>query len=139
MEKKGIDLNKLKEALDNGELFDGKDSLDKILKKSENIDNLSETERDDVMKKREERVEKEMEENKEEIMADIIKDNDERMKKRSEREKNEMTLSKIKFLENEIKIFEEMKENIEHELDMYQKKIDDINAQIKVLKKDIKK
>jgi hypothetical protein len=136
MEKKGIDLNKLKEALDSGKVFEGNDTLYGIIDKSENIDKS--LERNKILEERDERVKLGWETHKDEFLADVEKDNNERMKKREDNEKNEMVFAKIKFLENEIKIYEELSKNIQHELDFNQQKIDHLNAQIEVLKKDIK-
>lgn len=136
MEKKGIDLNKLKEALDSGKVFEGNDTLYGIIDKSENIDKS--LEKNKILEERDERVKLGWETHKDEFLADVEKDNNERMKKREDNEKNEMVFAKIKFLENEIKIYEELSKNIQHELDFNQQKIDHLNAQIEVLKKDIK-
>jgi hypothetical protein len=135
MERKGIDLGKLKEALDKGEVFEEDGKLSDILKKSEDMTKSGKL--NEIQTKRTERLQKQWEENKDDIVADVEKDSKERMAKREVNEKNEMVNAKIQFLENEIKVYEELGENIQHELDMNQQKIDGLVAQIKVLKEDI--
>lgn len=133
-----LDLNKLKEALDKGEVFEDKGHLDDILKNSEDISDMSKVDRKEFNLKREKRIEESWKNATEEDIRAEEKDAMERVNKREEAEKNEMVLAKIQYLENEISIYNEYNDELQHQMDMNQTKIDDINAQIEVLKKDIK-
>ena len=135
--KKGIDLHKLKEALDNGSVFEENNKLNEIFKKAEYIDMLPEDKKKELLENRDERLNNEWDKNEDKIIKEIREDSEERMKKRSVYEKNEMNIAKIKFLTNEILVFEEYEKQLKEELEKNKSKIDNLNTQINVLNKDI--
>ena len=130
-----LDLEGLKKALEDGNIFDGSDKLKNILKKSEGVSDSEDME--EILDKRQERVDKEWEENEEEYTKEMKKDSAVMMEKRAKAQEFEMENAKIKFLENEISIHKEIGEQIQCELDMNQKKIDEFNEEIGELKEKI--
>lgn len=132
-----MDISKLKEALEKGKGFEGVSEFNKILKKSEDIEDLDVQEKNKVYDERIERAEKSWEELTEDQIKEMKADDDLKMEKRREAEKNEMELAEITVLENENAVLEEYINNLLAEIDDKKRQLDSNVLRIDELNKII--
>jgi predicted RNase H-like nuclease (RuvC/YqgF family) len=131
---KGLNLDKLKEALDKGEIFEDANKLNEIVKKSETVS-------DSDLEKRNERVklsyEKADESELKKQMEEELASEKERMKKREENERNEMVEAQIKFNEQEISIYNEYILNLEKNIEEKKKMVSELESKNEELRKKL--